>query len=341
MQPVQLVAGNRGFAELRAARALLNGAAMKPKQIAVALFVLAGLVLVATFTKAWFTHASGGIGFTGMKECFDAHCESKFWLDIPRAPAGLTGIAILGIITGIAAAGLLVHTAAMLLQDRPRDVKLGNTNAALWAFGAVGLCLLLRIFVEHHDGLHVGWGAFVGFAGALGALIAIKWFVAPAAIQAVDAHYAQQPVSSYATGHQLLRGYPLSMQHGMNRMHGHLFVAPNRLYFVCVKQGGAWLAAAGQALGGAVGGALAGLAQPGVGDAPAYDEATLAGYVRQMPGSEVMEPANIQEIKQTIWWRLIRANGKKFGLPAGMSRELRAALGPWGRQNGVRTTGFA
>ncbi|MFT3697907.1 MAG: hypothetical protein QM831_32505 [Kofleriaceae bacterium] len=314
---------------------------MKSKHVAITLFALAGLILVATFTKAWFTTPGGGLGFTGMKECYEGHCESRFWFDIPQAPRGLTWICILGIVTGGAAVGLLVHTAAMTLQDRPRDVKLGNVNGALWAAGAVGMCLLLRIFVENHSGLSVGWGAYLAFVSIAASLIVVKLYVSPANHKAIDAIYAQQPVPQYVTSNAMLRGYPLSMQHGMNRMHGHLFVAPNRLYFICVKQGGAWLAVAGQALGGAVGGALAGMAQPGVGNAPAYDEPTVAQYAHQMAGSEVMEPSNIQEIKQTIFWRLIRANGKKFGLPAGMSRELRAALGPWGRQNGVRTTGFA
>ena len=72
----------------------------------------------------------------------------------------------------------------------------------------------------------------------------------------------------------------------MTRMHGHVFLAPGRLYFVCIKQGGAWMAAIGQGLGGAVGGALVGLAMPTVGGAPAiYDEAQLHTAVSQMPGS--------------------------------------------------------
>jgi len=38
----------------------------------------------------------------------------------------------------------------------------------------------------------------------------------------------------------------------MKRFHGHVFLPPNRLYFVCTKTGGAWAAAIGQGLGGAI-----------------------------------------------------------------------------------------
>jgi hypothetical protein len=132
------------------------------------------------------------------------------------------------------------------------------------------------------------------------------------------------------------------MQSGMTRMHGHVFLAPGRLYFVCVKQGGAWMAAIGTGLGGAIGGALVGLAMPTVGGAPViYDEAQLHNAVSTMPGSLVMEAQRIQQIKQTMMWRLIRFNGQKFGLPNGLGRELKAALGPWARYHQVKTVGFA
>lgn len=43
--------------------------------------------------------------------------------------------------------------------------------------------------------------------------------------------------------------HPLTMQLGMKRFHGDVFLAPGRLYFVCSKVGGAWAAAIGQGLG--------------------------------------------------------------------------------------------
>ena len=135
--------------------------------------------------------------------------------------------------------------------------------------------------------------------------------------------------------------YPLTMQLGMKRFHGHLFIAPSRLYFVCSKQGGAWAAAIGQGVGGLIGGAIAGLAQPTAGAAPTViDEAQLARAVAENEGSLIMEPGQIQEIKHTIWWRLIRFDGKKYGLPNGLGKPLKQALGPWAQQHNVKTKGL-
>jgi hypothetical protein len=53
-----------------------------------------------------------------------------------------------------------------------------------------------------------------------------------------------------------------------------------------------------------------------------------------------MEPGQIEIIKETIWWRLIRWNGKKFGLPSGLGKPLKQALGPWAKHHGVKTKGL-
>src|SRR6266536_4470085 len=113
--------------------------------------------------------------------------------------------------------------------------------------------------------------------------------------------------------------YPPTLQLGVKRFHGHVFLAPQRLYFVCTKQGGAWAAAIGQGVGGLVGGAIASIAQPSAGAAPqVLDEGQLQQAVAQHDGSVIMDAGKIEEIKETIWWRLIRFDGKKYGLPKGL-----------------------
>ena len=136
--------------------------------------------------------------------------------------------------------------------------------------------------------------------------------------------------------------YPLTMQLGMKRFHGHVFLGRDRLYFVCAKQGGAWAAAIGQSVGGLVGAAIAATATAGPGQTPqgTYDEETLARAVAEHEGSLIMEAAKLQEIKETLWWRIIRFDGKKYGLPRGLGKELKQALGPWARQNNVKTKGL-
>jgi hypothetical protein len=131
------------------------------------------------------------------------------------------------------------------------------------------------------------------------------------------------------------------MQLRMTRFHGHMFLAAGRLYFICEKEGGAWMAAIGQGLGGAIGGALVGLAASGPGQAPmVYDEGTLWNAATTMKGSLIMDAPQITQIKETLFWRLIRFGGNTYGLPRGLGKELKAALGPWAKYHNVKTKGF-
>jgi hypothetical protein len=135
--------------------------------------------------------------------------------------------------------------------------------------------------------------------------------------------------------------YEITLQQGMKRYHGHLFLAPGRLYFVCSKTGGAWAAAIGQGLGGLVGAAIAVAAQPKAGEAPpVVDEAALTEAVAKHEGSLIMEASKIEVIKHTLWMRVLRWDGKKFALPNGLSKPLKAALGAWAKTHNVQTKGL-
>ncbi|MBL9019644.1 MAG: hypothetical protein JNL83_35970 [Myxococcales bacterium] len=134
--------------------------------------------------------------------------------------------------------------------------------------------------------------------------------------------------------------YPLAIQLKMSRFYGHLFLAANRLYFVCDKAGSAWGQAIGMGLGGAIGGAIAGLATPGPGQSPGMvDEMTVYNAASSREGSLIMEARDISMIKHTIFWRLIKWQGKTIGLPQGMDKELRVAIGHWARHHNVKTKG--
>ena len=135
--------------------------------------------------------------------------------------------------------------------------------------------------------------------------------------------------------------FPLAMQIGMKRYYGHVFLGPGRLYFVCGRKGGAWAAAIGQSLGGAIGGAMVALGTPGAGAAPTHvvDEPTVMQAIAAADGSMILEAKDLTMIKHTIFWRLFKWQGKTVGLPQGMSKELRAAIGQWARFHGVPTKG--
>jgi hypothetical protein len=318
---------------------------LQPKHLAAVLFGIAGLLLIATFTRNWFSADDSGLGLLGVKFCRGGSCEGRTWFGTPHAPISIVLLSSLGLIAGLLSAVFLAQTGAMVNQGKLESSHVSRVKTALGLTGAVAVIFVIRIYSEEHSGLHLGWSAILALACVIGGLVAVISFAEPlqtAGNLAVQAYAVGAPPNGTVPQGQPFRGYPLSMQLGMQRMHGHLFLAPNRLYFLCVKQGGAWLAVAGQALGGAVGGALMGLAASGTGAAPAiYDEATLHQYAQQMPGSMVLEAPQIQEIKQTLFWRIIRANGNKYGLPQGLGSDLKAALGPWARYHQVKTTGFA
>jgi hypothetical protein len=314
---------------------------LQPTHRAAILFGIAGVLLVGLFTRNWVSADDGGLGLSGMKRCMSHDCIGVSWFSAPHVPLSIMLVATLGIIAGLLATGFLAHAGAMVLQGRAQQVQPGKVKSALGLTLAIGAIFMVRIFSESHAGLHVGFSSIIALLACVAGLVAVVKLVEPLrganlAVQAYSVGAAPPAQSG------VIRGYPLSMQLGMKRMHGHMYLAPGRLYFLCVKQGGAWLAVAGAAVGGAVGGALAGLATSGAGAAPqVFDEATLHQFAAQMPGSVVMEAPEIKEIKQTIWWRLIRANGQKFGLPHGLGGDLKAALGPWARQHQVKTVGFA
>jgi hypothetical protein len=308
---------------------------LQPNHRSAILFGIAGLLLVGLFTRNWVSADDGGLGLSGMKRCMSHDCIGVSWFSAPHVPVSIMLVATLGIIAGLLAVGFLAHAGAMVLQGRAHEIQPGKVNSALGLTLGVGAIFMIRIFIESHAGLHVGWSSIAALLACVAGFVAMAKLVEP-----LRAHMpAEIAVQAYEGG--AIRGYPLSMQLGMKRMHGHMYLAPGRLYFLCVKQGGAWLAVAGAAVGGAVGGALAGLATSSAGAAPqVFDEATLHQWATQMPGSVVMDAPQILMIKQTIWMRLIRANGQRFGLPHGLGGDLKAALGPWARQHAVKTVGF-
>lgn len=315
----------------------------KANQAAIVLFGVAALLLASIVTHSWFAADDGGIGLLGLKRCMARGCESQFWFSVHRAPSSIVLLALLGLGAGLTAIGMLGHTAIMLTRGTPSAARTTGTNIALAVTLFSALVFLVRIASEDHNGLHLGWSGIACLVAATAGLVVMKQMVAPLAVAVAPALYV--PPMAMAQGgpsNQPIPAFPLTMQDGMNRMHGHVFLAQGRLYFVCVKSGGAWLAAIGQGVGGLVGGALVGLVMPTVDGAPAiFDETQLHQAVSTMPGSLVMEAHNIQQIKETWAWRLIRANGKKYGLPKGLGRDLKAALGPWARYHQVRTVGFA
>ncbi len=314
----------------------------RARPIAITLLVAAGITLIGLVTKSWFSmhHGDGGVGLLGVSECFDGHCESMSWFSVRRVPGDIQLLSLVAILCVGAAIGFAVHTAAMLLKGTPERMKLHSVVPLAWIALAVAGVFFLRMELgEISHKVTISWGAFA----CLGGLIAIGVAAGRARSLgqvAISAACAAAPPMQQG-GQMQMRPYPLAVQLGMTRYYGHVFLAPGRLFFVCTQQGGAWLQAIGQGLGGALGGALMAAAAPSPGSAPTVvDPDVLLRAVHDHPGSLIMEAPQITEIKQTLFWRLIRWNGKRLGLPQGLGRELKPAIGEWARYHGVRTTGF-
>lgn len=138
-----------------------------------------------------------------------------------------------------------------------------------------------------------------------------------------------------------MRPYPIIMQQRLTRLTGQMFLAPTRLFFICESTKGGMAVAIGRGVGGLIGGAIAAFGAPTPGQAPiVFDEPTLYRAAHERPGSLIMEPPQIRQIKHTLWWRGIWFDGKTYGLPEGLSKDLRHELGLWCQANGVRSKGL-
>lgn len=138
-----------------------------------------------------------------------------------------------------------------------------------------------------------------------------------------------------------MQPYPVTLQKGMRKYRGQMFVGPSAIYFVCGGSSSALWSAVGSQVGGLVGGAISAVGGGGHGQSPdgPVTEQQLQYAVTQAPDSMVMVPSEIQQLKYTLFWRFIRWRNQKLGLPAGLPKPLRAELGNWARHYQVATKG--
>jgi hypothetical protein len=134
---------------------------LQPSHRAGILFATAGVLLIGLFTRNWLSTDDGGLGLSGMKHCSAHDCIGRSWFDAPHVPTSLVLVATLGIVAGLLAAGLLAHAGARVLRGRAQEVEPGKVTAALGLTLGVGAIFMIRIFLESHAGLHVGWSSIV------------------------------------------------------------------------------------------------------------------------------------------------------------------------------------
>jgi len=153
----------------------------KARIAGIALFVATGLILIAALSKAWFTAGhSGGVGLLGLEKCRNAMCETATWFDMKRIPTQIPIFATTALIASLAAVALLIHSAIMLLQNRPESVKLKwlSQLLGLTSFGMVAFVFSLSIG-DWSRGLSMGWSTFVGIGGLIAASVVTAVMVRP------------------------------------------------------------------------------------------------------------------------------------------------------------------
>lgn len=298
------------------------------KPAAVALFVISGLMLIGLVSSSWFTMGRHGIGL------FDAFGH--------RVPADVMLAALLALAGGLTAVGLQIHGGAMLMNGNAQRAKVTGINVAIGISLAGSLLFVIRVLGEAHGG-SFGWSSIVTLIALVAGLVVSLSMVRPLANAPMPAGFPVMGGAAPAGAQSdAAKPYPIVLQDGMTRYYGHFFLRANRIFFICEKSGGAWMQALGAGLGGALGAVLSEAASHQIsgGLGHGLDDETLMRAVQQMPGSLIMEANQITEIKQNMWWRLIRWNGKRFGLPRGLGRDLKPAIGAWARYHGVKTVGF-
>lgn len=140
--------------------------------------------------------------------------------------------------------------------------------------------------------------------------------------------------------------FPVTLQRGVTRFHGHLFLAPTRLYYVNGRQGYAWGGGSRLVAGlvnahrsAAADEALA--ATLGVAPGTAVDEHVVYHATMRVEGSILMEAAELALVRHDWWWRGFKwKNGSKIGLLESPS-ELVRELALWTAANRVPSKGLA
>lgn len=150
-------------------------AASRTRLVAIGLFVCAALVLVGVFTKSWFTpdRGEGGIGLTGVEVCHRGKCETASWSDLKRAPGDLAIFGWMGLLGGLASAGITAVAGGLLLSGRARQIPLKAMNVVLGLTAFATTLFAMRIFTEMSKGISISWSPFLAIGGlvAIGAIV--------------------------------------------------------------------------------------------------------------------------------------------------------------------------
>lgn len=170
------------------------------------LLVCAGLILIGTVTRGWFTMSRGNnsssVGLIGYKFCYDGECKGKiFEPDMSKgADADVTAARYLAFLGGLGAVVVAGLGGAMALGRKPDKVPLLAIYIVCGIAAFFGLYFIGRALseVRGSGGPGPGWSFCVAFIGHIGAAVIAGVMIRPHARRTAPGFHPGYPQQGYA-----------------------------------------------------------------------------------------------------------------------------------------------
>lgn len=142
----------------------------RARNLAIALWATALIVLIGVFTRSWFTpeRGDGGLGLTGVEACFRGQCRTAGWGELRHAPKDINVFAWLGMLGGVATAGFAAVIGGLLISGRARQIPIKAFTIVLGLTAFATTMFAMRVFGEMSKDVALGWSGFLAIGGLLG-----------------------------------------------------------------------------------------------------------------------------------------------------------------------------
>lgn len=148
-----------------------------------------------------------------------------------------------------------------------------------------------------------------------------------------------------------MTSYPIKITFKKVHVHdGVLILGEDALYFFSKGKENVLKTAVAKGIGKELGGAIGSTLARNIREAAKKNadsempeeltQETLDAAVQNIENSMKFEAGKINKIQHNWMLRVIKYDGRNYGLPDGISKELRTALAPWAQKNNVKTKGF-
>jgi len=153
----------------------------RTRNLAIALWGTALLVLIGACTKSWFTPdaGDGGVGLTGIEVCFRGHCQTAGWDELKHAPKDLGVFAMLGFLGSLASIAFTATVGGLLIAGKAQKVPIKIFNGVLGLTAFATTMFGMRVLTEMSRGISIGWSGLLTIGGLLAISLIVQYGVAP------------------------------------------------------------------------------------------------------------------------------------------------------------------